>query len=158
MTPFGGIEPGSGGIQNSRHVGFPAQASKKGGLQEQSAYGTGPSRTFRTRSEMPWSQHGSTAYFLVADFWSARAMSPWRDNPCAIGNWNSWFRQFRRKATADVFECFSSLYAATPILRLHATYGATIRFPLKATSAKRGPRLRPFDACAADQPPRSWHW
>ncbi len=46
---------------------------------------------------------GDNRLILEAVFWPVRTGSPWRDLPERLGNWNSQFRRFRRRAESGVF-------------------------------------------------------
>ena len=46
---------------------------------------------------------------LDAIFWIARTGAPWRDLPVELGNWNSVFRQFRRRTASGLWDVM--LYA-----------------------------------------------
>ena len=99
------------------------------------------------------SDAGATAMdnrFLEAVLWRVRTGSPWRDLPPAFGRWNSPFWQFRRQAKAGIFESLFKDMSNDPDLEYALIDGITVQVHQKATSAKRGPSIKPLGARAAD--------
>ena len=100
------------------------------------------------------SDAGATAkdnrLFLEAVLWRMRTGSPWRDLPPAFGRWNSPFRQFRRQTKAGIFESLFKDMSNDPDLEYALIDGTIVQVHQKATSAKRGPSIKPLGARAAD--------
>jgi transposase len=84
-----------------------------------------------------------TRLFLEAVFWRVRTGSPWRDLPCAFGNWNSTFRRFRRWARDGVFDRLFAHISGDPDMEYALIDGTIVSVHQKATGAKGGLKIRP---------------
>ena len=91
----------------------------------------------------------TSACFVDAVLWLARAGAPWRDLPGEFGKWNSVFTRFRRWAKKGVWERIFNALVEDPDFEHLIIDSTIVRAHQHAAGAKGGAKMRRSGAHAA---------